>query len=188
METVTIASPGCGDRDGACRNPRGPSISARNPATRSAVRRGRRETEQRARRIRSCRPPARRPGQAGARARARARARAAHLEVAGLAGVEDPAEEVAQLAEGEEEAVAEERGERGHVREPHHRSPTCLGPSTARAAHGGGRWRIRMPRRRGGICSRESTRWRAGEEGSGGKWKRSLMATRERRAGGGRLY
>lgn len=46
--------------------------------------------------------------------------RAAHLEVAGLAGVEDPAEEVAELAEGEEEAVAEERGERGHVREPHH--------------------------------------------------------------------
>lgn len=48
------------------------------------------------------------------------RAAAAHLEVAGLAGVEDPAEEVAELAEGEEEAVAEERGERGHVREPHH--------------------------------------------------------------------
>ena len=48
------------------------------------------------------------------------RQRAAHLEVAGLAGVEDPTEEVAELAEGEEEAVAEERGERGHVREPHH--------------------------------------------------------------------
>ena len=47
-------------------------------------------------------------------------AAAAHLEVAGLAGVEDPTEEVAELAEGEEEAVAEERGERGHVREPHH--------------------------------------------------------------------
>jgi len=59
------------------------------------------------------------PGAGRRRAKA-GRQRAAHLEVAGLAGVEDPAEEVPELAEGEEEAVAEERGERGHVREPHH--------------------------------------------------------------------
>jgi hypothetical protein len=82
----------------------------------------------------------------------------AHLEVAGLAGVEDLAGEVAQLAEGEEEAVAEERGERGHVREPHH--PPFPLPVSG--------WMRRRPR----ICCRDFALPRRGSE-----QKRSSMAT-----------
>jgi hypothetical protein len=42
------------------------------------------------------------------------------------------------VAEGEEEAVAEERGERGQVREPHHPLLPLAPFSTRRAARGGG--------------------------------------------------
>lgn len=120
--------------------------------------------------------------------------RAAHLEVAGLAGVEDPAEEVAELAEGEEEAVAEERGERGHVREPHHGH--CSSAPLPRSFLflflflGRRRWWMEVRCRggragRGGICSpREFTRWRAGccrGRERQAEWKRSLMATKEER-------
>lgn len=61
-----------------------------------------------------------------------------NLEIAGFASVEDPAEEVAELAEGEEEAVAEERGQRGHVGQPHHRR-RCR----RRRREDGRRWRRR---------------------------------------------
>lgn len=42
------------------------------------------------------------------------------LKVAGLPPIDDFAEEVAQLAEGEEEAVAEVGGQRGQIRNRNH--------------------------------------------------------------------
>jgi len=42
------------------------------------------------------------------------------LEVAGFDSVEDPAEEVAQAAQGEDEDIAESRGESGQERGVHH--------------------------------------------------------------------
>jgi hypothetical protein len=56
------------------------------------------------------------------------------------------------VAEGEEEAVAEERGERGQVREPHHpRSPSLRGARREAAGAGvfGGRPAARRQRRGG---------------------------------------
>jgi hypothetical protein len=100
--------------------------------------------------------------------RSKARAAAAHLEVAGVARVEDPAEEVAELAEGEEEAVAEERGERGHVREPHH-------PLPHRSA-GGWQWRRRRPEGAGFIAARVRAGVRLPRgSGSGRQWRRERL-------------
>jgi len=42
------------------------------------------------------------------------------LEVAGFGSVEDPAEQVTQAAEGEDEGIAESRGERDQERGAHH--------------------------------------------------------------------
>lgn len=45
------------------------------------------------------------------------------LEVLGLGfgPIDEPPKEIPHLPEGEEETITEERGERGQVRQPHHR-------------------------------------------------------------------
>ena len=51
---------------------------------------------------------------------------AAYLDVLGLEPVDELAEEIPELAEGEEQPVAEQRGQRRRVRQPHHLSPSLI--------------------------------------------------------------
>jgi hypothetical protein len=50
----------------------------------------------------------------------------AYLDVLGLEPVDELAEEIPELAEGEEQAVAEQRGQRRCVRQPHHLAPSSI--------------------------------------------------------------
>ena len=51
---------------------------------------------------------------------------AAYLDVLGLEPVDELAEEIPELAEGEEQPVAEQRGQRRRVRQPHHLAPSLI--------------------------------------------------------------
>jgi hypothetical protein len=52
--------------------------------------------------------------------------RPAYLDVLGLEPVDELAEEIPELAEGEEQPVAEQRGQRRCVRQPHHLAPSLI--------------------------------------------------------------
>lgn len=54
----------------------------------------------------------------------------AYLDVLGLEPVDELAEEIPELAEREEQAVAEQRGQRRRVRQPHHLAPFLIPPDS----------------------------------------------------------
>jgi hypothetical protein len=56
--------------------------------------------------------------------------RPAYLDVLGLEPVDELAEEIPELAEGEEQPVAEQRGQRRCVRQPHHLAPSLIPPGS----------------------------------------------------------
>ena len=106
---MTGDKPEYGDRFGGCRNPQMVGISERNPVNKSnpnpLLHFGPRSADE-------TKPTPLTLDDDGSWKR--------HLEVVGFKPVEELADEVSEDTEGDEEDVAEERGERSQVRQPHH--------------------------------------------------------------------
>ena len=117
MNSDVFISPGSAGTGAAHRNPPGPGRSARTPA-RSQTPNQARNTKKNWDGISRIRV-----GGGGIRPAGRP---AAYLDVLGLEPVDELAEEIPELAEGEEQPVAEQRGQRRRVWQPHHLAPSLI--------------------------------------------------------------